>query len=46
MHDFAGDVAGVIAVTDPDTTIDLYMGQGGAPEGVEDMFGWDRWKST
>jgi fructose-1,6-bisphosphatase II / sedoheptulose-1,7-bisphosphatase len=29
-----GDVAGVIAVTDPDTTIDLYMGQGGAPEGV------------
>jgi fructose-1,6-bisphosphatase II / sedoheptulose-1,7-bisphosphatase len=29
-----GDVAGVIAVTDPDTTIDIYMGQGGAPEGV------------
>ena len=29
-----GDVAGVIAVTDPDTGIDLYMGQGGAPEGV------------
>ncbi|HEY9553725.1 class II fructose-bisphosphatase [Allosphingosinicella sp.] len=29
-----GDVAGVIAVTDPDTTIDVYMGQGGAPEGV------------
>jgi fructose-1,6-bisphosphatase II / sedoheptulose-1,7-bisphosphatase len=29
-----GDVAGVIAVTDEDTTIDLYMGQGGAPEGV------------
>ena len=29
-----GDVAGVIAVTDPETTIDLYMGQGGAPEGV------------
>jgi fructose-1,6-bisphosphatase II / sedoheptulose-1,7-bisphosphatase len=29
-----GDVAGVIAVTDPSTTIDLYMGQGGAPEGV------------
>ena len=29
-----GDVAGVIAVTDPDTTIDLYMGTGGAPEGV------------
>ena len=29
-----GDVAGVIAVTDQDTTIDMYMGQGGAPEGV------------
>jgi fructose-1,6-bisphosphatase II / sedoheptulose-1,7-bisphosphatase len=29
-----GDVAGVIAVTDPDTVIDLYMGSGGAPEGV------------
>lgn len=29
-----GDVAGVIAVTNPDTTIDMYMGQGGAPEGV------------
>jgi len=29
-----GDVAGVIAVSDPDTTIDIYMGQGGAPEGV------------
>jgi fructose-1,6-bisphosphatase II / sedoheptulose-1,7-bisphosphatase len=29
-----GDVAGVIAVTDPETNIDLYMGQGGAPEGV------------
>jgi fructose-1,6-bisphosphatase II / sedoheptulose-1,7-bisphosphatase len=29
-----GDVAGVIAVTDEDTTIDVYMGQGGAPEGV------------
>jgi len=29
-----GDVAGVIAVTDPDTTIDMYMGSGGAPEGV------------
>src|SRR3982751_6128334 len=29
-----GDVAGVIAVTDPDTTIDIYMGLGGAPEGV------------
>lgn len=29
-----GDVAGVIATTDPETTIDVYMGQGGAPEGV------------
>ena len=29
-----GDVAGVIAVADEDTTIDMYMGQGGAPEGV------------
>jgi fructose-1,6-bisphosphatase II / sedoheptulose-1,7-bisphosphatase len=29
-----GDVAGVIAVTDPDTGIDIYMGTGGAPEGV------------
>ena len=29
-----GDVAGVIAVTDENTTIDMYMGQGGAPEGV------------
>jgi fructose-1,6-bisphosphatase II / sedoheptulose-1,7-bisphosphatase len=29
-----GDVAGVIAVTNPDTTIDVYMGSGGAPEGV------------
>lgn len=29
-----GDVAGVIAVTNEETTIDLYMGQGGAPEGV------------
>ena len=29
-----GDVAGVIAVTDEETTIDMYMGQGGAPEGV------------
>ncbi|WP_404482713.1 class II fructose-bisphosphatase [Novosphingobium sp. BL-52-GroH] len=29
-----GDVAGVIAVTDEDTTIDMYMGSGGAPEGV------------
>ena len=29
-----GDVAGVIAVTDENTTIDVYMGSGGAPEGV------------
>ena len=29
-----GDVAGVIATADPDTGIDIYMGTGGAPEGV------------
>lgn len=29
-----GDVAGVIAVSNPDTNIDIYMGSGGAPEGV------------
>jgi fructose-1,6-bisphosphatase II / sedoheptulose-1,7-bisphosphatase len=29
-----GDVAGVIATTDENTTIDMYMGSGGAPEGV------------
>ena len=29
-----GDVAGVIATTDADTGIDLYIGTGGAPEGV------------
>jgi fructose-1,6-bisphosphatase II / sedoheptulose-1,7-bisphosphatase len=29
-----GDVAGVIATSDPATGIDIYMGQGGAPEGV------------
>ncbi len=29
-----GDVAGVIATTDPETGIDIYLGQGGAPEGV------------
>jgi fructose-1,6-bisphosphatase II / sedoheptulose-1,7-bisphosphatase len=29
-----GDVDGVIATTDPDTGIDVYMGTGGAPEGV------------
>ena len=29
-----GDVAGVIHTTDPDTGIDIYIGSGGAPEGV------------
>jgi fructose-1,6-bisphosphatase II / sedoheptulose-1,7-bisphosphatase len=29
-----GDVSAVIATTDPDTGIDLYVGSGGAPEGV------------
>jgi fructose-1,6-bisphosphatase II / sedoheptulose-1,7-bisphosphatase len=29
-----GDVAGVIATADPDTGIDVYLGSGGAPEGV------------
>ncbi|HWA64041.1 MAG TPA: class II fructose-bisphosphatase [Caulobacteraceae bacterium] len=29
-----GDVAGVINTADPDTGIDMYVGQGGAPEGV------------
>ena len=29
-----GDVAGVIATTHPDTGIDIFMGIGGAPEGV------------
>jgi fructose-1,6-bisphosphatase II / sedoheptulose-1,7-bisphosphatase len=29
-----GDVAGVIYTTDPDSGIDMYVGQGGAPEGV------------
>ena len=29
-----GDVAGVISVTDEETGIDLYIGTGGAPEGV------------
>jgi len=29
-----GDIAGIIATTDPDTGIDIYMGSGGAPEGV------------
>ena len=29
-----GDIAGVINTADPETGIDLYIGQGGAPEGV------------
>jgi fructose-1,6-bisphosphatase II / sedoheptulose-1,7-bisphosphatase len=29
-----GDVAGVINTTDPSTGVDLYLGSGGAPEGV------------
>jgi len=29
-----GDVAGVIDTTNPDTGVDIYMGSGGAPEGV------------
>ncbi len=29
-----GDIAGVIATTDETTGVDIYMGQGGAPEGV------------
>lgn len=29
-----GDIAGVINTTDPSTGIDLYLGSGGAPEGV------------
>ncbi|HAC57457.1 MAG TPA: fructose-bisphosphatase class II, partial [Rhodobiaceae bacterium] len=29
-----GDIAGVIATTDPETGVDIYMGVGGAPEGV------------
>lgn len=29
-----GDVQGVIATTDPETQTDMYIGQGGAPEGV------------
>ena len=29
-----GDIAGVIHCSDPDTGIDIYLGQGGAPEGV------------
>ena len=29
-----GDVSGVMATSDPETGIDIYMGSGGAPEGV------------
>ena len=29
-----GDVSGVIATAQPDTGVDIYLGQGGAPEGV------------
>jgi fructose-1,6-bisphosphatase II / sedoheptulose-1,7-bisphosphatase len=29
-----GDIAGIIHTTDPSTGIDIYLGQGGAPEGV------------
>jgi fructose-1,6-bisphosphatase II / sedoheptulose-1,7-bisphosphatase len=29
-----GDIAGVIHTSDPDTGIDIYIGSGGAPEGV------------
>ncbi len=29
-----GDIAGIIHTTDPSTGIDIYMGTGGAPEGV------------
>lgn len=29
-----GDVAGVIAATQPDSGVDIYIGSGGAPEGV------------
>ena len=29
-----GDVAGVIATSNPDSGVDIYLGQGGAPEGV------------
>jgi fructose-1,6-bisphosphatase II / sedoheptulose-1,7-bisphosphatase len=29
-----GDIAGVINTADPETGVDLYIGQGGAPEGV------------
>ena len=29
-----GDIAGVMNTADPDTAIDMYLGRGGAPEGV------------
>ncbi len=29
-----GDVAGVVATATPDSEIDIYLGSGGAPEGV------------
>ena len=29
-----GDVAGVVATTQPETGVDIYLGSGGAPEGV------------
>ena len=29
-----GDVSGVVAVSQPDTGVDMYLGSGGAPEGV------------
>ena len=29
-----GDVSGVVAVSQPDTGVDIYLGSGGAPEGV------------
>lgn len=29
-----GDIAGIIQTTDPTTGVDIYMGSGGAPEGV------------
>ena len=29
-----GDVSGVIATAQPDSGVDLYLGSGGAPEGV------------
>ena len=29
-----GDVSGIIATANPDTGVDMYLGIGGAPEGV------------